>query len=154
MMARPRATSLAHELRRDEGGHLGAEILAVVEARLRFVGGALAPDILAVSDIDHLLRDDAGAGELQLRDGLADEPAQRPALHFERAGEMAGAHIAVVLGLHVAAVVSFDAAARRDPVAAKRREALLHVDGCVTVAIGPARVVDLEDSLMAYRFAT
>ncbi len=67
MMARPRATSLAHELRRDEVRHFGAEILAVIEAGLRIVRGTHAPDILAMGDIDHLVGDDAGAGQLELR---------------------------------------------------------------------------------------
>ena len=68
---------VAHEVRRDEGRQTRAEILAVVEPGLRFGGGSLAADILAVGDIDHLGRDDAGAGELELGDGPAGKTRVR-----------------------------------------------------------------------------
>src|SRR6188508_1104686 len=57
----------AHKLRRHEGRNGCAEALAVGEPRLSLFGLTLPPDILAVGDIDHLLGDDAGAGELELR---------------------------------------------------------------------------------------
>ena len=66
-MARPRATSLRTNSGVTKARNGCAEALAVGEARFRFLGLALPPDILAVGDIDHLLGDDAGAGELELR---------------------------------------------------------------------------------------
>ena len=69
----------AHELRRHESGNGGAEALAVGEARFCFLGLTLPPDILAVGDIDHLLGDDAGAGELELRDETSPRASIQPA---------------------------------------------------------------------------
>ena len=57
----------AHELRRHESRDGRAEALPVGEARFCLLGCALPPDILAMRDVDHLLGDDAGAGELELR---------------------------------------------------------------------------------------
>ena len=71
---------VAHEFRRDERRDRGAEALAVGE-RLRCVGERrLSGEVLAVGDVDHLLGDDAGAGELVLRDGLARRAAADDAL--------------------------------------------------------------------------
>ena len=69
-MARPARDFAAHEFRRDEQRHRGAEALAVGGGLLRALQLHLAPEILALGDIDHLLGDDAGAGEFQLGDGL------------------------------------------------------------------------------------
>ena len=56
----------AHELRRHERRDGSAEALPVGEARFRLLVCPRAPDILAVRDVDHLLGDDPGAGELEL----------------------------------------------------------------------------------------
>src|SRR6516164_1808122 len=65
MMARPRATSLRTNSGVMKGGIGAFELL-------------LAPEILARRDIDHLLGNDSGAGEFELGDVVAVEPAQRP----------------------------------------------------------------------------
>ena len=44
----------AHEVRRHECGQRRAEALAVGQPRFRLLGRALAADILAMGDIDHL----------------------------------------------------------------------------------------------------
>ena len=81
----------AHEFRRDEGGQRGAEALSVCEAGFSLLGRALASDILAMGDEDHLLGDDPGPRQFELRHGSAAarlDPglAQRrqPALHVDR----------------------------------------------------------------------
>ena len=64
----------AHELRRHERRKGCTEALPVGETRFRLIGLTLPPDILAVGDIDHLLGDDPGAGELELGDELLNLP--------------------------------------------------------------------------------
>ena len=88
----------AHELRRDEGRQRRAEALPVFEARFRLIGLAPAADILAMGDIDHLARDNAGPRQFELGHRAAGKPAQRLPLDREGALEMGGADIAVVLG--------------------------------------------------------
>ena len=68
MMARPRATSLRTNSGVTKARNRRAEALPVGEPRLRLLGLALAADILAMGDIDHLLGDDAGPRQLELRD--------------------------------------------------------------------------------------
>ena len=78
----------AHELGRDEERHRGAEALAVVMRGLRAVEHVLAAEVLALGHVDHLLGDDAGAGELELGHRLAVEAAQRAVGVGEVAGEV------------------------------------------------------------------
>ena len=51
--------------------HRGAKALAVGERRLGALELLLAAEIFALGDVDHLLGDDAGAGEFELRDRVA-----------------------------------------------------------------------------------
>ena len=76
----------AHELRRHQRRNRSTEALAVGKPRFSLVGLTLPPDILAVGDIDHLLGDDFGAGELELCHGT-------PAIdiHGAARGDPAGA---------------------------------------------------------------
>ncbi len=57
----------SHELRRHEVWERRAEALPAGETRLGLTGSANAAEILAMRDIGHLLGDDAGAGEFELR---------------------------------------------------------------------------------------
>ena len=66
----------AHEFRRDERRHRGAEAFAVVMRGLRAVEHLLAAEVFALGDVDHLLGDDAGAGPFELRDRLAGRGAR------------------------------------------------------------------------------
>src|SRR5215470_17830355 len=93
MMARPRATSL-----RTNSGVMKAGTDAL----------KLAAEILALGDIDHLLGDDAGAGEFELRDLVAVKAAQRLVMRGEGFGGMRRADIAVVLRLDGAALIFLD----------------------------------------------
>ena len=76
MMARPARDLLAHELRRDVLGDRRAEALAVGQLRFRLRQRGLAAEVLAMRDVDHLLGDDAGLGELVLGDGMAGGAAR------------------------------------------------------------------------------
>ena len=100
MMARPAGDLGAHEFGRDELRDFGAEILAVGAAFGGARDGVGAAEVLAVRDVDHLLGDDPGAGEFELRDRLAG--AARAA-RCEAAGQagtsLSAGDIAVVLGL-------------------------------------------------------
>jgi hypothetical protein len=99
MMARPRA----------------AEILAVVAAFLRFVCRLLAPDVFAMRDIDHLVRDDPCARELELRNRPAFEPVQGCARGLKAFRQMRRADVPIVFGLDRAAFIRLDTAAGFDP---------------------------------------
>ena len=55
-----------HKLRRHEERQRRAEALPVGEPRLSLLGLLHATEIFAMRDIDHLLGDDAGAGEFEL----------------------------------------------------------------------------------------
>src|SRR5206468_10373213 len=80
----------AHELRRDESRNAGAKAVAVGNRRFGALELLLAPEILAGGDVDHLLGDDAGAGEFELRDHVAVETAQRLVMRGESLGGMRG----------------------------------------------------------------
>ena len=56
MMARPRATSSRTNSGRDEGRHVAAELLAVGQRCFGALKLLLAPEILALGDVDHLFR--------------------------------------------------------------------------------------------------
>ncbi len=60
----------AHELRRDEGGHRAAELLAVGERCFGAFQLFLAAEVFALGDVDHLFGDDAGARPFVLGDGV------------------------------------------------------------------------------------
>ena len=70
MMARPRATSLRTNSGVTKDGQARAEVLAVGEPRRCLRSRLRTADILAMSDEDHFLGDDAGTGEIELGDGL------------------------------------------------------------------------------------
>ncbi len=74
---------VAHELRRDVLGDRGAEALAVGDGGLGAGERGRAAEVLAVGDVDHLLGDDAGAGELELGDGVARGDPLSPYLRGE-----------------------------------------------------------------------
>ena len=128
MMARPRATSRAHELRRDEQRHRGAEALAVLLRPFGAVELLLAAHVLALGDVDHLLGDDAELGPLVLGDRLAVERALGLRRVREIAGEVLAGDVAVVDRLDRAAVVFLDAAALLDPFDAGALQPVLDVD--------------------------
>src|SRR4029453_11971917 len=86
----------AHEFRRDEGRHCGAEALAVGKRRLGALELLLASEIFALGDVDHFLGNDAGARELELRDRLAGKRPQGTMDGGKIAGEVLAADVAVV----------------------------------------------------------
>ena len=59
----------AHEFRRDEERHGGAEAFAVVVRRLRALQHCLAAEIFALGDVDHFLGDDARTRPFELGEG-------------------------------------------------------------------------------------
>ena len=63
----------ADEFRRDEGGHFGAKAFAVGKGGFGAFELLLAAEVFALGDVDHLLGDDAGAGEFELGDLVAVE---------------------------------------------------------------------------------
>ena len=99
MMARPRGDLRADELGRDERRDRGAEILAVGAPFGRTRQRLRAAEILAMRDVDHLLGDDAGAGELELRDLLAGLAGEHGAVRRAGRHQPVGRDVAVVLGL-------------------------------------------------------
>ena len=75
---------VADEFRGDELGDFGAEVLAVGAAFGGTCQRLLPAQVFPVRDVDHLFGDDAGAGELVLRDQLARLAAEHR--KFGRAG--------------------------------------------------------------------
>ena len=75
-MARPRATSLRTNSGVTKAGS-AAPKLSPSARRLGLLGCARASNILAMGDIGHLLGDDAGARQFELRDGTAALAALR-----------------------------------------------------------------------------
>ena len=146
-MARPRATSLAHEFRRDEERQRSAKAFAVVMRRLRGFEHLFAAEILALGDVDHFLGDDVGPRPFELGEGLAGKPAQRLRRVGEIAGEMLAGDVAVVDRLDRPAVVFLDTAALAHPFDPRARQALRDVDRGVGVGIRPGRVVDRQRRL-------
>ena len=134
----------AHEFRRDEGGDFGAKAFAVGERGFRAFELLLAAEVFALGDVDHLFRDDAGAGEFELRDLVAVEAAQRLVVRGEGFCGMRGADIAVVFRLDVAALILLDAAALLHPGEAVARQAGVDVDGHGRIGIGARGVVDRQ----------
>ena len=106
---------LAHEFGRDEFGNGGAKALAVGDALLGDIERALAAEVLAMRDIDHFFRNDPGAGELKLSDGLRAGRPMKPALGRAWRHETLAFGEAIVFGLDAAALVGFETSARREP---------------------------------------
>ena len=146
-MARPRATSLAHEFRRDEQRHRSAEALAVVGAFLRDVEHCLAAEIFALGDVDHFLGDDALARPFELRHRLAGQRAHRARRVGEIPREVLAGDVAVIDRLDRAAVIFLDAAALLHPCDAGALETLLDVDRHIVVGIDAGRIVDRQRRL-------
>ncbi len=140
---------VAHELRRDVRGDVGAETLAVGERELGAGEHGDAAEILAVRDVGHLLGDDAGARVLELRDGLAGNTAERLRLFGKVAGEMARRYVAVVLGPDRATFVLLNAAALDDPSFAQARQPARHVNFSGRIGVGSGRIIGAERRLAA-----
>jgi hypothetical protein len=125
MMARPRAISLRTNSGVMKAGTFGAKAFAVGKGCFRAFELLLAAEVFALGDVDHLFRDDAGAGEFELGDLVAVEAAQRLVVRGEGLCGVRGADIAVVFRLDLAALILLDAAAllapRRDGCATGRR---------------------------------
>ena len=152
----------AHELRRHERRKGCTEALPVGETRFRLIGLTLPPDILAVGDIDHLLGDDPGAGELELGDELLNLPlvAVYP-LPLEgrsttRSQErVVGRGYTAVICIRPASCPSLkgEGTLEAPPITprpraaiqpARRREPVIDVDAGFSVGVGARRVVDAE----------
>jgi hypothetical protein len=132
----------AHELRRDEGGHFSAKAFAIGERGFRALELLLAAEVFALGDVDHLFRDDAGAGEFELGDLVVACAAQRLVVRGKGFCGMRGADIAVVFRLDVAALILLDAATLLHPGEAVARQAGVDVDGHGRIGIGAGGVVD------------
>ena len=126
----------ADEFRRDERRHRGAKALAVGDRGLGAFELHLASEIFAGGDVDHLLGDDAGAGEFELRDHVVANAPQRLVVRGEGFCGVRSADIAVVFRLDVAAFILLDAAALRHPFDARARKTRIDVDGDVRIGIG------------------
>ncbi len=137
----------AHEFRGDEGGHRGAEALAVGKGGFGAFELRLAAKIFAGGDVDHFLGDDPGAGEFELGDHVAVEPAQRLVMGVERFRRMRGADIAVVFRLDLAALIFLDAAALFHPFDARALQARIDVDGHSRIGVGAGSVIDRKIGL-------
>ena len=72
-------------------------------------------------DVDHLLRDDPGAGIFVLGEGAPPMPRTGCGTFGKARAACDPGHIAVVFGPDHAAVVGFDAAALLDPSVANAR---------------------------------
>jgi len=96
----------------------------------------LAAEIFPGGDVDHLLGDDAGAGEFQLGDHVVADAAQRLVVRGKGFRRMRGADIAVVFRLDVAALIFLDAAALFHPFDAAACEAGIDVDGDGGIGVG------------------
>ena len=84
-VSRGRAIS-AGRIRGDESGQVGVKAFAVGQRSLGAFQLNLAAEIFAGGDVDHLLGDDAGAGEFQLRDHVVARAAQRLVMRLEGGG--------------------------------------------------------------------
>ena len=126
----------ADELRRDEGGDFGAKAFAVGEGCFGTIELLLAAEVFALGDVDHLFRNDAGAGEFELRNLVAVEAAQRLVVRGEGLCGMRGADIAVVFRLDVAAFVLLDAAALLHPGETIAGETGVDVDRHSRIGVG------------------
>ncbi len=154
---------VAHEFGRDEGRDLSAEALALRDLSLGVFQHFLTAEIFALGDVDHLLGDDAGTGELILGDGLAIGFAVRvgavrvwgdaagrveidglegAVTRREGAGQMLAGGAAIVFRAHIAAFIFLNAAAFEHPVGAVAGKALLDIDTDRRVGIWAGRVID------------
>jgi len=140
-MARPRAISEAHEFRRDKSGDVGAKTFAVGQRRFRAFVLKLAAEVFAHRDVDHLLGDDAGAGEFELRDLVAIKPAQRLVKGIERLRRVIAGDIAVVDRFYRASLIFLDAAAFENPGGAVAGQAGIDVDGHGRIGVGTGSVI-------------
>ncbi len=126
----------ADEFRGDKRGDRGAEAFAVGQCCFGALKLDLATEVFAGRDIDHLLGDDPGAGELELGDHVIAGAAQRLVMRGERFRGMRGADVAVVFRLDVAALIFLDAAALLDPGDTAARQTGVDVDGHRGVGVG------------------
>src|SRR5262249_31136897 len=137
----------ADEFRCDEGGHRSAEAFAVGEGGFRALELLLAAEVLALRDVDHLLGDDAGAGEFELGDLVVANAAQRLVLSRERFRRLVGGDAAIVFRLDEAALIFLYAAALLDPGEAVARQAGIDVDGDGRVGVGARGVIHWQIGL-------
>ena len=151
MMARPRAIS-----ERTNSGVMKAGISAPKSSpsARRSLGavqhGGFAADVLAVGDVDHLLGDDAGAGELVLRDHLARAGGEHGLVRGTGRDKLVVPDMAVVLGLDLARGDHVEVAPG-EPRGADRVQAGFELDGGAGVGVGAGRVVDPESVLAGGR---
>ena len=131
----------AHEFRGDEGGQVGAKAFAVGQRGLGALQLNLAAEIFAGGDVDHLLGDDAGAGEFQLRDHVVARAAQRLVMRLEGGGGLVAGDVAVIDRFYIAALIFLDAAALLHPCDAGAGEAGVDVDGHRRIGIGTGGVI-------------
>ena len=138
---------VAHEFRCDEGGERGTEAVAVGQRGLRAFQHRLAGEVFAVGDVDHLLGDDPGFGELVLRHHLAGAGLADLARRRTGGDELVLRHEAVVLGLDRARR-DRGVAALGDPRVAQQGQAGIQVDPGIGLGIGARRIVDPHRRLL------
>ena len=132
---------LRHEFGRDEVRDAGAEVLAIGAAFGGAFGGLGAAQVLAMGDVAHLLGDDAGAGELNLRHHQAIDAGEHGALCGTRLNEAGRRHEAIIPGLDHARGDGREAAPR-DPVPADQGQARGEVDRRLGIGKWAGGVID------------
>jgi hypothetical protein len=130
----------ADELGGDEGGDLGAKTFAVGDALGGTVQHRLAAHVLAVRDVEHLLGDDAGAGELVLGDEFSGFAAVDRVVRGAFGDQAVAGDAAVVLRLHRAGGDAVEAALGQ-PLGADRGQAGFQVDGDRRVGVDAGAVI-------------
>ncbi len=131
----------AHEFRGDEGGQGGAKAFAVGQCGFRALQLNLAAEIFAGGDVDHLLGDDAGAGEFELGDHVVARAAQRLVMRLEGGRRLVVGDVAVIDRFYIAALIFLDAAALLHPLDARTGEAGVDVDGDGRIGVGTGSVI-------------
>ncbi len=151
MMARPRAISSRTNSGVTKSG-MAAPKSSPSARRSAAPASALArPRFLAMRDVDHFFRDDAGAREFKLRDELAWLAAEDRMLGRAGRDETVAGRTAIVHVLHRAGGDALEAAFG-DPVGAQRRQAGFQVDGDGRIGVRTGRVVSTIGLLARARF--
>ena len=148
MMARPRAISSRTNSGVTNSGTEAPKLSPSSRAASARSSCCLAAEVLALGDVDHLLGDDAGAGEFELRDRLAVE---RRAAAGSTVGKSRAACLPETLPLSSALIArpSYSSTPPRSRTHSMRRarEALLDVDRDIGVGVGAGGVVDRQRRL-------
>ena len=151
MMARPRAISSRTNSGVTNSGMAAPKSSPSARRSAAPSSALCAAEVLAVRDVDHFFRDDAGAGEFELRDQLARLAAEDWMLGRAGRDEAVAGRAAIVDVLHRAGGDALEAALG-DPVGAQRRQAGFQVDGDGGIGVGAGGVIGAIGFLARGRF--